>query len=282
MCSIANILMVTTVFALLSSPVYGQSPPGKIENPQPTLYIIGDSTVKNGTPGQMGWGDPLARWFDSRRIRVINRARGGRSSRTFRTEGLWDKILTDLRSGDFVLMQFGHNDGGSLAKSTRASLKGSGDQTEDVRDEKTGKLETVHTFGWYMRHYVSEAKSKGAIPIVCSLIPRNMWKSDGTVSRASDGYGLWAREAATAEKVAFIDLNARIADEYDVMGEVKIKEAYFPADHTHTNAAGAELNAATVVDGLRALKLCPLAAYLLDKSAPSLAPAPAEVLRSNP
>lgn len=235
------------------------------DKPMPTLYIIGDSTVKNGTRGQMGWGDPLANWFDSKRIRVVNRARGGRSSRTFRTEGLWDQVVSQLRPGDFVLMQFGHNDGGSLAQSTRASLKGSGEETQEVKDDKTGKTETVHTYGWYMRHYASEAKMKGATPIICSPIPRDIWTSDHNVARSKD-YGKWAMEAAQAEKVPFIDLNELIARKYDVLGEEKVK-AFFPAEHTHTNAAGAELNAAAVVEGLRALPSSPLAAYLLDKPA---------------
>ena len=260
--SAAAFLLILTVVSLAQTALG--------ETRLPALYIIGDSTVKNGTRGQMGWGDPLSNWFDSKRIRVVNRARGGRSSRTFRTEGLWDQVLSELRPGDFVLMQFGHNDGGSLAKSTRASLKGSGEETEEVRDDKTGKVETVHTFGWYIRHYAAEARMKGATPIVCSLIPRNIWSSDHTVARGSGDYGKWALEAAQAEQVPFIDLNERIARKYEALGEEKVKSAFFPTDHTHTNAAGAELNAATVVEGIRALKLCPLSAYLLEK--PTSAP----------
>src|ERR1041384_4593852 len=84
----------------------------------PTLFIIGDSTVKNGSGkgdgGLWGWGDWIRPYFDSTKIKIENRAIGGRSSRTFLTEGRWDKVLADLKSGDFVLMQFGHNDGGAL------------------------------------------------------------------------------------------------------------------------------------------------------------------------
>src|SRR5690349_3937597 len=81
-----------------------------------TLYLIGDSTVRNNTRGLQGWGDPLKARFDSGRIRVENRARGGRSSRTFYTEGLWERVRAELKPGDFVIMQFGHNDGGSLTQ----------------------------------------------------------------------------------------------------------------------------------------------------------------------
>ena len=92
----------------------------------PAVFIIGDSTVNNSTKGQQGWGTPLARFFDLSKVHVENRARGGRSSRSFLREGLWDQVAAQLRPGDFVLIQFGHNDGGG-AKSDRASLKGTGD-----------------------------------------------------------------------------------------------------------------------------------------------------------
>src|SRR5215475_13171897 len=78
----------------------------------PTLFIVGDSTVKNGTRGQQGWGDPVIALFDKTKIKVENHAIGGRSSRTFQTEGRWDKILAAAKPGDFVLVQMGHNDGG--------------------------------------------------------------------------------------------------------------------------------------------------------------------------
>jgi rhamnogalacturonan acetylesterase len=228
---------------------------------QPTLFIIGDSTVKNSTKGLQGWGTPIAGLFDPAKIKVENRALGGRSSRTFRTEGLWEKTLANMKPGDFVLMQFGHNDGGGLAKSNRASLKGNGDQTQDVTDEKTGKKETVHTYGWYMRQYVAEAKAKGATAIVLSPIPRNIWKDDH-VARASNDYGKWAQEAAKAEGAAFIDLNEKVAKKYETLGPEKVKAEYFLEDHTHTTPAGAMVNAQAIVEGVRELKDCPLASYL--------------------
>src|SRR5882762_9392761 len=79
---------------------------------KPTLFLIGDSTMNNSTKGQMGWGRSIANHFDTNRITVLNKARGGRSSRTYFTEGLWDEVAAQLKPGDFVLMQFGHNDNG--------------------------------------------------------------------------------------------------------------------------------------------------------------------------
>lgn len=232
------------------------------DTPLPTLYIIGDSTVKNHTAGLEGWGDPIAAYFDPAKIHVENNALGGRSSRTFLTEGLWQKVLDKIKPGDFVLMQFGHNDGGGVTHGYRASLKGTGDETQDVTNEKTGKQETVHTYGWYMRKYVTDAKDKGAQPIVISPIPRNIWSADNKVGRNIHDYGLWAAQVAESEHVPFLDLNKIVADRYDALGPDKVKAEYFPGDHTHTSPAGAELNAESVVEGIKALDGCPLAQYL--------------------
>src|SRR5215469_16380522 len=83
---------------------------------RPTVFLIGDSTVNTPTKGVQGWGTPIASFFDSAKINVENRARGGRSSRTYFTEELWEQVRSNLKIGDFVLMQFGHNDGGLLAE----------------------------------------------------------------------------------------------------------------------------------------------------------------------
>lgn len=235
----------------------------------PTLFIIGDSTVKNGSGagegGLWGWGAPVAAFFDATKIRVENRALGGRSSRSFLTEGLWEKVLAEVKAGDFVMMQFGHNDGGSLtAGRARASLKGNSDEAVGVVVEATGQKEVVQSYGWYLRRYIADAKAKGATPLVLSPVPRNMW-TGGEVKRAAGDYGKWAAEAALAGGAAFIPLNDLVADAYEAEGAEKVGAQYFTAkDHTHTTVAGARLNAAKVIDGVRALKDCPLSTYLAD------------------
>jgi rhamnogalacturonan acetylesterase len=238
----------------------------------PTLFIIGDSTVKNSTKGLLGWGDPIAGFFDQSKLKVENRARGGRSSRTFFTEGLWDQVLSGLQRGDFVLMQFGHNDGGAINDDSRArgSLKGTGNEAEEIDNLLTKKHEVVHTFGWYMRKYLADTKAKGAIPIVLSPIPRNIWQ-DGKVVRASSDYGKWAAEIAKSEGAFFIDLNELVARRYDALGPHKVKELYFGEDHTHTTPAGAQVNAEAVVEGLKSLVNCPLKSFLMAKAS-SVAP----------
>jgi lysophospholipase L1-like esterase len=230
------------------------------------LYLIGDSTVRNSTKGQVGWGSAIGALFDSTKITVQNRALGGRSSRSYLREGLWDKVLADLKANDFVIMQFGHNDGGPLdSEKARASLKGNGDETKDVTIKETGAMETVHSFGWYLRKYIADTKAKEAVPIVCSPIPRNMWQ-DGKVLRASEDYGKWAREAAEQGGAPFIDLNALIAGRYDGLGQEKVQPYFTSADHTHTSQAGAEFNAACVVAGSRSLN-CPLRDFLRPETA---------------
>ena len=219
---------------------------------RPTLFIIGDSTVKNGTRGQRGWGEVISPFFDTNKIRIENHAIGGRSSRTFLSEGRWDRVRTNLQRGDFVLIQFGHNDGGAVNDPSRArgSIKGIGEQTQEIDNLLTKKHEVVHTFGWYLRKYVADAKAKGATPIVCSLVPRKIWK-DGKITRG-DNYAKWAEEVARAEDAAFVDLREIIARRYDALGTNQVNEL-FGDDHTHTNPAGAELNAECVVAGLKAL-----------------------------
>ena len=117
---------------------------------------------------------------------VINCVIGGRSSRTFLTEGRWDAVMAHFKPGDFVLIQLGHNDGGKLNDDRcRASLKGIGEETEDIVRSTDQQPETVHSYGWYLRKFVTDTQAKGATPIVASLIPRNLWK-DGKIGRSAE------------------------------------------------------------------------------------------------
>jgi len=240
------------------------------EDGKPVFYIIGDSTVKNGKgkgDGDLwGWGSLLDSYFDTTRISVRNYALGGRSSRTFITEGHWDAVLSTLKSGDYVIMQFGHNDAGPLDDTARArgTIKGTGDETKDIYNPIMKKNETVHTYGWYLRMYVADIKARGATAIICSPVPRDRWV-DGKCVRASGDYGKWAREVAEATGAYFIDLNNLIADEYDKWGPAMVN-GFFPGDHTHTNAAGARVNAEAVVKGIKELERSGLTKYLSVRS----------------
>jgi len=234
----------------------------------PSLFLIGDSTVRNGrgdgAGGQWGWGDYLGESFDSKKINVVNRAVGGLSSRTYLTQGHWERLMAMLKPGDFVMMQFGHNDNGSPTNPPpgRSSIKGIGDESMEVINPTNGVAEIVHSFGWYLRQYVADTRAKGATPIVCSLVPRKIWR-DGKVARNKESHAGWAEQVATAEGVAFVDLNEIIAQRYEELGPEKVN-ALFADEHTHTSEAGAKLNAQCVVAGLESLKTDPLAPYLRD------------------
>jgi lysophospholipase L1-like esterase len=230
-------------------------------NTLPTIWVIGDSTANN--TGHQGWGDPFAAYFDLTRVNVVNRARAGRSSRTFFTEGLWDKVRDELKPGDFVLIQFGHNDGGPPDQDrARGSLPGVGDESQSFT-MPDGREEVVHTFGWYLRRFIADSKASGAIPMLLSTTVRNIWK-DGQVERGPGNFRQWDMEIARAEDVPFVDVTTAIADQYQRMGEPRVKEL-FPVDHTHTSAAGADLNAALVVSALQDLPGHPFARYLSEK-----------------
>jgi len=228
----------------------------------PTLFLIGDSTVRNGrgdgANGQWGWGEPLTQFFDTAKINIVNRAVGGLSSRTFLSEGYWERLLGLLKPGDFVVMQFGHNDGGLLSDNLRArgTIPGTGDEAQEIENLITRQRETVHSYGWYLRKYIREARAHGATPIVCSLVSRKIWK-DGRIERATDTHAGWARRVAAEERADFIDLNELIAARYDELGPEAVN-ALFADEHTHTTLAGAQLTAHIVAAALKMLSGNPL------------------------
>ena len=233
---------------------------------KPTLFLVGDSTVKVGTKGQQGWGEQVHKLFDLEKITVENHAIGGRSSRTFQTEGRWDKILAKAKLGDFVLVQMGHNDGGKPddPMRPRGSLPGIGEDTLEIIHPTTKEKEVVHTYGWYLRKYVNDAKEKKMTIVLVSPIPHvpRAVVKEGEVENSR--YVKWCEEVATKEKVPFLHLNQLVMAKYVGMTPAEVKEKYFnPMDGTHTGPVGAELNAKCVAEGLRELKDVALKDYLL-------------------
>lgn len=233
----------------------------------PVLFTVGDSTVKNNDNdenGMWGWGSIIAGVFDLNRITVENCAKAGRSARTYLDEGRWDKVYNALQPGDFVIIQFGHNDAGAInTGKARAELPGAGSESKVFLMEPTGKYQVIYTFGWYLRKFIMDVKEKGATPIVLSHTPRNIW-DDGKIQRNTDSFGKWTREAAEQAGACFIDLNKLSADKLQKMGweqGLRIVGEYFNHDHTHTSLKGAHLNAESIAEGLKASD-CPLKNYL--------------------
>jgi len=227
----------------------------------PTVFIASDSTAAKytGPNPQQGWGEYLGEFFDAQKLSVVNAARGGRSSRTFVTEGHWDKMLADVHAGDFVIIQFGHNDAGGINEEppgskrplrARGTIQGIGDDSQEIDNVVTGKHEQVYSFGWYLRKMIADTRGKSATPILLTITATNDWK-DGHIG-CQVAYRLWTWQTAVNEKVAFVDLSRIISDRYQREGVEKVT-TQFGSDTTHTNLAGAEANAADVVAGLRAL-----------------------------
>ena len=231
----------------------------------PTLHIVGDSTVRSGgAGGKVGWGERIAPFFDTTKINVVNHALGGRSARTFFTEGHWEKVAAACKAGDFVIIQFGHNDGGRVgdpANKNRADGPGIGDEVvEDTKPD--GSKELVHTFGWYMAKFVLDAKTRGAKVILCSPVPhKQRWENGRDFANVAG----WDERVAKEHGALYFDLTMIITDTYKKTGKAQV-ETYFADKGTHTTDSGARVNAACVVAGLKGLMGNPLAGFYSEAS----------------
>ncbi len=240
-----------------------------VPNPAlPTLWIASDSTAANGA---RGWGSHMSDYIDTSKMNVVNGAMSGQSSRTFLREGSWERIISKVKKGDVVLIQFGHNDITDVMTDDpirqRGSIQALGDETV-----QSPLGETVHTFGWYLKKMVNEVRAKEATPIILSHTTRRIW-TDGKIERGASNapddpskknMAVLAIELAKAEKVPYVDLNNIVADYYESLGQEKVA-AFFPGDHTHTSPEGADVNAKFIVAGLKAIKDHPVDQYLSEK-----------------
>lgn len=252
---------------------------------KPVVFITGDSTVKNADKdpdGMWGWGAVANTIFDEAKIDIVNAAMAGRSCRSYLNEGRWERVYNSLKPGDFVLIQFGHNDISPIDKPKyRGAIATTKDtchvyrmqaakedlSKQNVIDQKlkantqVGSYEVVYSFGWYLKKFIQDVREKGATPILVSLTPRNEWPN-GKIERRNDTYGKWYREVAAETGCEFVDLHNITADFLDKKcGKKEKAMKYFNHDHTHTSLLGAKTNAQSVAKGLRDNK-SPLANYL--------------------
>ena len=266
-------ILATGIFAITAASQVKDDPrpvvddsrttPQQVRDPKlPTLWIVGDSTLNSNAP-QRGWGQELAQFFDPTKINVVNRAIGGRSSRTFQYEGRWDRLLAELKKGDVVILQFGHNDVGRYddpAAKDRPSLHSEGEETADAT-RLDGKKETVHSFGWYMRKYGNDVRTRGAMMIFCSMVPHKDWDNGRIVRKEREKWVKWTANAAAATGAAYVDLNEMTALEFERLGPEKVAQLFSDA-RTHSTQAGALVNAQMVIAGIRALNKPDLRKYL--------------------
>jgi len=221
----------------------GSSPQRKIK-----IWLIGDSTMADKEVRaypETGWGMPFAHFFDEEVV-VDNRAKNGRSTATFLREGLWQPVVESLSAGDYVFIQFGHND----EVRTKASYT--------TPEEFTANLEK----------YIDETRKKGAIPILLTPVARRKFDSLGRIEETHPVYAQLVREVAARSKAALIDLSETskvLLQQYGVEYSRVLFNYLQPGEHpnypegrkddTHFSGWGARKMAELVVAGLKELKL---------------------------
>ncbi|MCR4824606.1 MAG: rhamnogalacturonan acetylesterase, partial [Bacteroidales bacterium] len=241
----------------------GAAPAIERDGDKPVVWLAGDSTCKNGggtgSNGQWGWGSFFGEYM-SDAVEVKNEAVGGLSSRTFFKNGQWARIRDNIRKGDFVLIQFGHNDLSPINSGrARGTMEGTGDAPKTFVMEKDGSPEQVYTYGHYLRTMIRQAKMRGGIPIVVSPTPQNRWNGR-KIDRFTDSFNAWCRQVASEEGVPFVDFNDIAAAEYEKIGMAKAQKEYF-ADAVHTYEPGARLYCQLLSQALKDQNT-PLARYV--------------------
>jgi pectinesterase len=199
-----------------------------------TILLVGDSTVATYKPDdeRQGWGGVLSRCFDDR-VTIVNRARNGRSSKSFRADGLWDEAMKV--KANYVLIQFGHNDNPGKGPERETNAARGGDFRENLR------------------RYVREVQAKGAKPILVTPTSRRVYAKDGLIDRkdANVAYAEATRAVAAEMKIPLVDLNQLTRDLFDRMGEAPSNWIQPAGDRTHFTSRGARRIAAIAVESLQ-------------------------------
>ncbi|MGE4488001.1 MAG: rhamnogalacturonan acetylesterase [Kiritimatiellales bacterium] len=193
------------------------------------VLIAGDSTVNNIAP-RVGWGQRIDRQLKSG-IRVINESQPGKSSKTFILEGLWDQLLTKTRSGDYIFVQFGHND---------SHAPGRYESTDAETDYKDN-----------LRKYVDDAAAAGAKVIFVTPPHRRYFNSDGTVTQELLPYANAMKAVAEEKKAPVVDLYSLSGAAMEKLGSEGTLSLYYTNDPTHFTQDGADWLAGLIADDLK-------------------------------
>jgi lysophospholipase L1-like esterase len=199
----------------------------------PTLYLAGDSTVTDqAVAPDASWGQFITRYFKDD-IAVANHAESGESLKSFVTGLRFDKLLSNLRAGDWVMIQFGHNDQKTQWPQTYA--------------------EAASTYRSWLRVYIAEVRRRGATPLLVTSPERRNFDTDGRIRPTLAEYAEAMRAVAGEQKVALLDLNASSIRIYEALGPAIAPGAFADGgnDHTHHNEYGARLLARAVIEALR-------------------------------
>lgn len=207
-----------------------------------TIWLCGDSTMsikeKKAYP-ETGWGMPFVYFWDST-VAVENLAKNGRSTKTFISEKLWQKAADNAKEGDYIFIQFGHN---------------------DESKDKGERYSTPDTFKMNLKKFIDEARTKKAIPVLITPVSRRKFDNGGTALETHAEYSAYVTEVAEKEKVYLIDLDRKSRELYQRLGKepskllfLQLKPGEHPnypdgkEDNTHFSELGARLIAQIVLD----------------------------------
>lgn len=213
------------------------------------VYLIGDSTIAEKEAKaypETGWGMPFAYFFDEH-VTVDNRARNGRSTKSFMYENLWQPVVDELKPGDYVFIQFGHN---------------------DESKDKGERYSTPDEFKANLKRYISETRSKKANPVLLTPVARRKFDEAGNIVGTHEVYSELVRVVAKESNTPLIDLDKKSQALLQQFGPEKSKLLFLhvePGEHpnypegkednTHFNELGARKIAQLVLSDIKALKL---------------------------
>ena len=250
------VVIVTTLFSAVATN-------GTERHEQhPTVFLAGDSTMAPKLAKkrpETGWGEALQAKCDPHTLAVYNHARNGRSTRTFIEEGRWQTIVNAAQPGDFVMIQFGHN---------------------DASEHKLDRYTPPDQYRNNLRRLVQDVRAIRANPILLTPVMRRRFDERGNFYDTHGRYAHIVREVARTEGVPLVDMHALSGAILLTLGEAQSRELYlilepgdsenYPEgldDNTHFSPLGAEMMAKLVVDDLRRQNL-PLAALLACETGP--------------
>lgn len=254
-----KLLLVSLLLFVLSF-IYGtiSAEETNDENTHITVYLAGDSTVADYSSSRAprtGWGQELNRFFDDN-IVVINEAIPGRSSKSFIDEGRLDSILNQIEKGDYLFIQFGHND--------------------EKKWDPTRYTKPYSTYKSYLKQYIDGARAKKAIPVLVTPVERRSFTVEGIAGDTHGDYPAAMKELGTEENVPVINLSEKSKALFQELGPERTKDIFlwlnaresvnYPngvQDNTHFQKAGAEEISRLVVEGIDELKMLPLGKHIL-------------------